>query len=201
MTSVPSSRSRYDRCSRSLMYVAFRGCLNQAAYAMWSKLPIALVCILFCVSTPSVMGQEIASQATDDQEFAQLGIQVTDSPGVGVQVEVVAIGSPADHSGIQPGDYVMAINGKPIEKPDDLVATIRTQQQGAEVGVTIWRDGEEVDKKVVLATAGIADQSTDGAWLGVTLEANGTIGAKVRQVIPGCPTRWLPFGFRSHESR
>ncbi|TWU46682.1 PDZ domain-containing protein [Rubripirellula reticaptiva] len=154
---------------------------------MWTKPAILLICLLPSVSMNLVIAQSIPAVPTEDQEFAQLGVEVTDSPGVGVQVEVVAVDGPADQSGIRPGDYLMAINGEPIDQPDDLIATIHAQNPGTAVSVRVWHDGEETEMKIVLATSGSTVQRTDRAWLGVTLEVNGNVGAKIGQVIPGSP--------------
>ncbi|QDT01958.1 putative periplasmic serine endoprotease DegP-like precursor [Rubripirellula lacrimiformis] len=154
---------------------------------MWTKCILATFCILPCLLTALSYGQDAVVQPVGDHEYARFGIEVTDSPGVGVHVAVVVIDGPADHGGIRPGDYLMAINGQPIEKPADLVAAIRTHKPGTEVLATVWHEGQESDKKVVLATASRTAHRAGDAYLGVTLEANGTIGAKISQVIPGSP--------------
>ncbi|MDA8743776.1 PDZ domain-containing protein [Rubripirellula amarantea] len=160
---------------------------------MWAKLTLVPFCILFCTFVQTSLGQDVASESFNDQGNARLGIEVTDSPGIGVRVGVVAIGGPADYSGIRPGDYVLRVNGKPIDKPEDLIEAVRAESPGGEVVITVWHDGQESDRKIVLATADRMNHRNDRAWLGVTLEpsegpgADGTSGAKIEQVIPGSP--------------
>lgn len=123
----------------------------------------------------------------DEHEFARLGIEVTDSPGVGVLVQAVDLGSPAEQVGIQPGDFVLSVDGQSIGKPADLVNSIKSRKPGTEVKIDLWRDGNESVKRVVLATSHDVAQPNGKAWLGVTLEANGSKGAKIAQVIAGSP--------------
>ena len=51
--------------------------------------------------------------------------------------------SPAKAAGIKPGDYVMAINNKPVENWVDDVQLIR-DSAGKELTLSIYRDGEKI---------------------------------------------------------
>lgn len=57
-------------------------------------------------------------------------------------------GSPADKSGILPGDFVIAIDGKPIEDTNRLVQTVGDLPAGQSVKFTLIRNGQTLDKTV-----------------------------------------------------
>ncbi len=79
---------------------------------MWNRIAIQGFGIVTCFSIQYAFAQETASPPKDDHEYEQLGIEVIDSPGVGVQVSLVAVDGPADSSGIYPGDYLLSIQWK-----------------------------------------------------------------------------------------
>ncbi len=152
---------------------------------------LGVVGILTFIGTIPLSAQDATpagdAGSADGPSHAQLGIEVTDSPGVGVLVSMVSSGGPADRVDIRPGDFLLAVDGKPIQKPIDLVDAVRRQQPGSELKINLWRDGEETEKRVVLAASSDAFRRADRAWLGVTLEADGSGGAKIANVIPGSP--------------
>ncbi|MBV9918458.1 MAG: trypsin-like peptidase domain-containing protein [Solirubrobacterales bacterium] len=63
----------------------------------------------------------------------------------------VRSGSPADKSGVQPGDLVTAINGKSINSTDDFIATVDGYAPGDTITFTIKRGGQTHDIKLTLA--------------------------------------------------
>lgn len=58
-----------------------------------------------------------------------------------VRVASVAAGSPAAEAGLQPGDIILSINGRPIRLPRDVRYQVNLNL-GAEMAVTIRRDEE-----------------------------------------------------------
>jgi S1-C subfamily serine protease len=68
----------------------------------------------------------------------------------GALVVAVVPGSGADEAGLERGDIVTAIGGEPITSMSELAATVRGEQVGAEVAVTVVRDGEELQFEVTL---------------------------------------------------
>jgi len=72
--------------------------------------------------------------------------------GAGV-VEVVK-GSPAEKAGIQVGDIITKIDGEKINDKNILATVLSKKKVGAEVLVTVWRDGEEETIGVILQEAG-----------------------------------------------
>jgi S1-C subfamily serine protease len=66
----------------------------------------------------------------------QLGYQ-----GNGVVVGSVLSGSPADSSGLSPGDVIQKVNGKDVTKPDEVIAAIRATKVGSTVNLQVWSSG------------------------------------------------------------
>ncbi|TWT79605.1 putative periplasmic serine endoprotease DegP-like precursor [Planctomycetes bacterium CA13] len=143
--------------------------------------------VAVCISNQALVGQTIEMSVPKNLESAHLGIEVTDSPGVGVLVNMVAIGGPADLVGIRSGDYLLSINGDPIETPSDLVKRVAVQKPGDRITLGVWRAGEEMTKQALLATSVVPVDAPNRAWLGVMLESDGYRGAKITMVIPGSP--------------
>ncbi len=78
------------------------------------------------------------------------------SEAMGALVTVPTPGSPAEQAGIQSGDVIIAVNGEPIEDPVDLSRTISRIDPGTEVDITVWRDNQEMDFTIALATLDVA---------------------------------------------
>jgi serine protease Do len=72
----------------------------------------------------------------------------------GVMVKNVTHGGPADKAGIQPGDVVVSIDGKPIKDGDQLVADVSARKVGSSVQMGYLRNGAQHTTSV-----GIADRA------------------------------------------
>jgi putative serine protease PepD len=57
---------------------------------------------------------------------------------------------PADKAGIEPGDVVVAFDGRPIASSDELIVAIRSRVPGETVTVRVLRNGKKHDLKVTL---------------------------------------------------
>jgi 2-alkenal reductase len=80
-------------------------------------------------------------------EAQQLGLDRTD----GALIDSVANGGPADEAGVQPGDFVTAIDGIAIKNFDDLISYLFTHKSpGETVSLTIIREGGEIQIDLVL---------------------------------------------------
>lgn len=77
-----------------------------------------------------------------------LGISTTLS---GLKVVEVMKGSPAEKSGIRPGDRVLGFNDSPVESPEDLVRIMGTTRPGDTVHIRVLRGTEKLSLKAVLS--------------------------------------------------
>ncbi len=68
----------------------------------------------------------------------------------GAKIEDIMENSAADKSGLKPEDIIVSINGETIDNVPELQAIIGRKHPGDEVDVTIVRDGEEIEKSLVL---------------------------------------------------
>jgi carboxyl-terminal processing protease len=82
-------------------------------------------------------------QVQTSGEYGGLGIEVTMEDGF-VKVISPMDDSPASRAGIQPGDYITAINGRPIlgQTLNDAVREMRGEQ-GTPIEITILREGTD----------------------------------------------------------
>ncbi len=69
----------------------------------------------------------------------------------GVLVVGVVEGSPAEDAGLERGDIVTAIDGRPIDDLPDLQGALREVGADATVTLTVVRDGEEREIEADLA--------------------------------------------------
>ena len=78
----------------------------------------------------------------------------------GAVVLNVAPGGAAARAGIEPGDVIVAYNGKPIRRRDDLVAMVTATRPGTTVPVRIVRDREEQTISVTIEELDIEAETT-----------------------------------------
>lgn len=67
----------------------------------------------------------------------------------GVLVARVKADTPGGKAGIQVGDIITAVDGKPVDSPSDVRSRVRDKKQGAAVSVELWRNRA---KRTVTAT-------------------------------------------------
>lgn len=79
----------------------------------------------------------------EGDDRAWLGVSLQETPGGGVLIGDVFPDGPADHAGLRPGDYIMAIEGKDVTSVRESAEAIAALMPGREVELTIFRDGEQ----------------------------------------------------------
>ncbi len=95
---------------------------------------------------------------------AALGVLVDEAPRVeGVVVTGVYENSPAAEAGLRVGDYILQVDRRSIETPDELIAAVAAQEPYTPVDVTIWRDGERFTFDAFLTTRSEISQQLRGA--------------------------------------
>jgi S1-C subfamily serine protease len=69
----------------------------------------------------------------------------------GVAVGQVNDGTPAAQAGLEPGDVIQTINGKPINSASDLVSTVSGMKPGSAVTLRVWSQGIKKNVQATLA--------------------------------------------------
>ena len=86
-----------------------------------------------------------------DRDYRGEGVKVVEAGPSGQPA--VTPGGPADQAGIDPGDVIVAFNGRPVTEPDELIVSIRAQAPGDTVRLTVRRDGSDREVTVILDSA------------------------------------------------
>jgi len=68
----------------------------------------------------------------------------------GVLVDLVRKGSPSEEAGLQPGDILLEIDGRPVIDTRQLIDYVSSKMPGEEVKLKIFREGDTISRKVTL---------------------------------------------------
>jgi S1-C subfamily serine protease len=116
---------------------------------------------------PINRAKEIAREliATGKASHPAIGVgiaPVTSADGTGAKqgarVVSVAAGSPAERSGLRPGDVVVAAGGQPVFEPSQLIAAVERGGVGRPLQLTIKRSGQMMQVDVVPAELGVRSE-------------------------------------------
>jgi regulator of sigma E protease len=66
--------------------------------------------------------------------------------GNGIMVRAVVENSPAEQAGMEPGDIILEVGGQPVQSSADLSNMVNSVEVGANISLTLLRDGQEVSK-------------------------------------------------------
>jgi hypothetical protein len=80
----------------------------------------------------------------------------------GVVIQSVDFGSPAEEAGLPVGGVIVAVDARPVESPEDLVAAIRAARPGQKIEITYYHDRIAHRKSVTLAAAPAGGASRPG---------------------------------------
>jgi len=69
----------------------------------------------------------------------------------GALVSSVEPGGPADKAGLEPGDVLLAVNGKAVDRSAELPPLVAAVKPGSKANFEVWRDGA---KRTVAVTVG-----------------------------------------------
>jgi putative serine protease PepD len=84
-------------------------------------------------------------------QYPVIGATVnSDGSGDGAHIQEVQAGSPADGAGLEKGDIVNALDGKPVTDNASLIVAIRSHLPGDQVTMTVVRDGKARSVKIEL---------------------------------------------------
>ncbi|RAI00995.1 serine protease [Acuticoccus sediminis] len=125
---------------------------------------------------PASIAEDVIADLKDDGSVTRgwLGVQIqTITPELaesigrssvnGALVTEPQDGSPAATAGIEPGDAIVAVDGKDVENPRDLARTISGKEPGSKVAITVWRDGKQRDVEVTLGTLNDTETADRGS--------------------------------------
>ena len=98
----------------------------------------------------------------------------------GALVTQVEKGSPAEQAGLQSGDVILALQGKPVERSADLPPRVGAMSPGSEATMSIWRDGERKQLEVTIGTFD-TDSSQQASVSGA---GKGRLGLALRPLSP-----------------
>lgn len=146
---------------------------------------------------PTSLAVEIATELVAHGEIQRgfLGIQISDldqdmaeSFGLkstkGVLIEDVHEGLPADEAGLERGDVIVEVNGKPVKGVSDLRIRIAAIAPGSSAEIVAIRDGERKTFDVTVTSADNANV--------VGADGSGTLfeGVEVAPVTPEVRDEW-----------
>ncbi len=66
----------------------------------------------------------------------------------GALISSVLNGSPGEKAGLKPGDVILSVNGKTVERSSELPTLIARMKPGTDVALTVWRSGKEQNVSV-----------------------------------------------------
>jgi hypothetical protein len=71
-------------------------------------------------------------------------------PVVGVRLQAVRSGSPAEQGGLRGGDVIVSFGGAPVRNLEEFAALLRAQSAGRRVEIVFVRDGERIQTTATL---------------------------------------------------
>jgi serine protease Do len=100
----------------------------------------------------------------------------------GALVSSVEKNAPADKGGVKPGDVIIKVNGKDVERSAELPAVISMMKPGSEVTLTLWRDRQGKDVTVTIAE--LKEEQTKTSGKSGDEDESGRLGLDVRPLTP-----------------
>ena len=103
---------------------------------------------------------------------------------MGAAVSNVEDGSPAAKAGLEVGDVILKIDGRPVEGSADLSRTIRGLKPGTKVNLNVWRSGKARDIPVTITEFKDTEEAPKVAQAGKKGDAPkpGKLGLAVTEV-------------------
>jgi serine protease Do len=98
----------------------------------------------------------------------------------GALVSTVEPGGPADKAGIQPGDVLLAVNGKAVDRSAELPPLVAAVKPGSKANFDVWRDGAKRTVAVTVAELK-PDQVASAKPASQQGEDTGKLGLALRQ--------------------
>jgi serine protease Do len=77
----------------------------------------------------------------------------------GVMVQGLLDNGAAEKAGIKEGDIILKIDGREIDRANQLQSYVASKTAGTTVNLTLWRDGHEIEKSVTLKARNESSES------------------------------------------
>ena len=101
-----------------------------------------------------------------DGGYAGIGIESDERDPSRIRVVAPFDGTPAQRAGLRAGDYITAINGRPVDNDDDRASPDRLRgKPGSRVVLTVERPGIAAPFELSIVRETIALQSVKARWL------------------------------------
>ncbi|MEY4230774.1 MAG: hypothetical protein RLZZ362_1623, partial [Actinomycetota bacterium] len=115
----------------------------------------------FSISSRTLLGRIDSLRATSggaELKEGFLGVSIEDRTdgGSGARIVEVSENSPAADAGIEVGDVVVAVGGRPVSGQGGLIAEIRSGGPGSQLDLTLLRDGATIE-----VTATLVERTTE----------------------------------------
>jgi serine protease Do len=101
-------------------------------------------------STGKVTRGSIGVSFREDQGSNPIVLKELGAP-YGIVLQNIQPGSPAEKAGLQSGDVITAVNGKPVHAGNDLVGPIAATPVGSSVRITYFREKKEHEATLTVA--------------------------------------------------
>ncbi|MBS0590733.1 MAG: DegQ family serine endoprotease [Proteobacteria bacterium] len=125
-----------------------------------------------------MLGVQIRTVGRDDAKalgLSQVG---------GALVNDVTAGSGAEKAGVQPGDVIVAYDGKPIDQSSDLPLLVGNTKPGTTSHLKVFRDGKTLDVPVVVGELPTDKNSMVASLGGGTGPNSNPLGITVENISP-----------------
>lgn len=118
----------------------------------------------------STLSPELADELLGDKRdgFFSFRDDDTTAPS-GAFVTAIYDGSPAERSGVRPGDLIVSVDGREIENSNELVRTVAQLEPGNTVPFVVIRNGEEITISVETGRRDDASLSDSDLWPGISV--------------------------------
>ena len=102
---------------------------------------------------PSNKAKDVADALMAGKKVSHpaLGVSVTEAEGGGALVSTVTPNSAAAKAGLQQGDVIKSVNGKPVNDSDDLIGIVQAAKVGDKVAIDFARNGQQQTVSATLA--------------------------------------------------
>jgi serine protease Do len=113
----------------------------------------------------------------------------------GALVQDVTTGSPGARAGLRPYDVIVAVDGKPVLRNDELIQNVAARQPGTLATLQVMRDGRSLNVPVKLAERPLRERQLPRDETQPSSNPGPALGLSVREIDPEFAQRFnLPKG-------